>query len=307
MKRSEFRDKFSESTGMELRLLHTFAAVAELRHFARAADRCNLSQPAVSHQIRQLEEELGTKLLNRAGRRVSLTVAGELFLEDVRRILAAVDRARERVQSVSTGTVGRVRLGATETAGLYLLPALLERYRRAHPRFALQFTIGPELEILERVASNDLDMGVVTGKPVLGELQSRRIGRDELLVVASASAPIAQRRRLKPIDLRDETWIVREDGSDTRRQLDAWLRRHHLTPSRLMTLAGPDAVKRAVIAGLGIGLVARVAVAEELRSRQLVALPTTAPFGPRDVLLVDHPQKHHGAACTAMLAMLTVS
>ena len=91
---------------MELRLLQTFAAVAELHHFARAADRCNLSQPAVSHQIRQLEEQLGTKLLNRARRRVSLTVAGELFLEDTRRILAAVDRARERVQSVASGTVG---------------------------------------------------------------------------------------------------------------------------------------------------------------------------------------------------------
>jgi DNA-binding transcriptional LysR family regulator len=290
---------------MELRLLQTFAAVAELRHFARAADRCNLSQPAVSHQIRQLEEELGTKLLNRAGRRVSLTVAGELFLEDARRILAAVDRARERVHSVSSGTVGRVRLGATETAGLYLLPSILERYRRTHPRFALQFTIAPELEILERVAANDLDMGVISGKPVLGELQSRRIGREELLVVASASAPIAERRRLKATDLRDETWIVREDGSDTRRQLDAWFRRHHVTPSRLMTLPGPDAVKRAVVAGLGIGLVARVVVADELRSRQVVTLQTTAPFGARDVLLVDHPQKHHGAACTAMLEMLT--
>ena len=118
---------------MELRQLQTFVAVAELRHFARAADRCNLSQPAVSHQIRLLEEQLGARLLNRDGRRVSLTVAGELFVEDARRILAAVDRARERVQNVSAGTIGRVRIGATETPGLYRLPALLERYRRAIP------------------------------------------------------------------------------------------------------------------------------------------------------------------------------
>src|SRR3990170_1916309 len=118
---------------MELRPLHTFVAVAELRHFARAADRCNLSQPAVSHQIRLLEEELGTRLLNRDGRRVSLTLAGELLLEDARRILASVERARERVQSVSSGTLGRVRIGATETAGLYLLPAMLDRYRLGAP------------------------------------------------------------------------------------------------------------------------------------------------------------------------------
>ena len=266
---------------MELRLLHTFAAVAELRHFARAAERCNLSQPAVSHQIRQLEEELGTRLLNRDGRRVSLTVAGELFLEDARRILAAVDRARERVQSVSAGTVGRVRLGATETAGLYILPGFLERYRKMHPRFALQFTIAPEVEILERVASNDLDMGVISGKPVLGELRSRRIARDEMVVVASASALVAQRRRVKPDDLREQAWILREDGSDSRRHLDAWFRRNHLTPHQLLTLPGPDAVKRAVVAGLGIGLLARAVVADELKSGQLVALQRPLPLAYR--------------------------
>ena len=82
---------------MEFRHLRTFVAVAELRHFARAASVCNLSQPAVSHQIAQLESELGAKLLNRAARRVSLTVAGEVFLEEARRILAAVDRTHERM------------------------------------------------------------------------------------------------------------------------------------------------------------------------------------------------------------------
>lgn len=291
---------------MELRHLQTFAAVAELRHFARAADRCNLSQPAVSHQIRLLEEALGARLLNRDGRRVSLTVAGESFLEDARRILAAVDRARERVQSVSRGTLGRVRIGATETAGLYLLPPILDAYRRQHPQFALQFTIAPELEILERVAANDLDMAVVAGKPVLGELRARRIGRDDLVVIAPAGSPLANRRRRKPADLRDESWIVREDGSDTRRQTDAWFRRHRLTPSRVLTVHGPDGVKRAVIAGLGIALVDRITVAEESSSGRVAIVTTTAPPGARDVVLVDHPQKHHGAACTAMLQMLKV-
>lgn len=289
---------------MELRQLQTFAAVAELRHFARAADRCNLSQPAVSHQIRLLEEELGSRLLNRDGRHVSLTVAGELFLEDVRRILAAVDRARERVQSVTSGTLGRVRIGATETAGLYFLPSILDAYRRSHPRFALQFTIAPELALLERVAANDLDMALVTGKPVLGELQARRIGGDDLVVIAPSGSPLAKRRRLKPSELRDESWILREDGSDTRRHTDAWFRRHRLAPSRVITVHGADAVKRAVIAGLGIALAARMTVAEELSSGKLTTVSTVAPPGVRDLLLVDHPQKHHGAACTAMLKML---
>src|SRR5919106_4827230 len=118
---------------MELRQLRTFVAVAELRHFARAASLCNLSQPAVSHQIALLEQELGAKLLNRAARRVSLTVAGEVFLEEARRILAAVERTHERMQEVARGAVGRIRLGATPTAGAYLFSSLLAAYRKGPP------------------------------------------------------------------------------------------------------------------------------------------------------------------------------
>src|SRR5215510_14360859 len=155
---------------MELRQLRTFVAVAELRHFARAASLCNLSQPAVSHQIAQLEEELGAKLLNRAPRRVSLTVAGDVFLEETRRILAAVDRAHERMQDVARGAVGRIRLGATATAGLYQLPPLLADYRKAHPTFDLQLEVGSPHAIAERVARNDLDMAILASPLPAGEL-----------------------------------------------------------------------------------------------------------------------------------------
>src|SRR4029453_369716 len=127
---------------MELRQLRTFVAVAELRHFARAASLCNLSQPAVSHQIAQLESELGAKLLNRAAPRGSVTVAREVFLEEPRSSLAAVDRAHERMQEVARGAVGRIRLGATASPGLYLLPGLLAKYRIEHENYDLPFGIG---------------------------------------------------------------------------------------------------------------------------------------------------------------------
>src|ERR671938_1695026 len=148
---------------MELRQLRTFVAVAELRHFAKAASLCNLSQPAVSHQIALLEQELGAKLLNRAARRVSLTVAGEVLLEEARRILGAVDRAHERMQEVARGAVGRIRLGATATPGLYLLPPLLATYRSAHRNYDLRFEIAAPHTIADRVTRNDLDMAILAG------------------------------------------------------------------------------------------------------------------------------------------------
>ena len=186
---------------MELRPLRTFVAVAELRHFARAASLCNLSQPAVSHQIAQLEEELGARLLNRAARRVSLTVAGEVFLEEARRILAAVDRAHERMQEVARGTVGRIRLGATPTPGLYLLPPLLAKYRSEHASYDLRFEIGPIHVIAERVARNDLDMAIVGGMLPSGELQGRSLSQDELVIIAPNNSPLTRARTVKPTQL----------------------------------------------------------------------------------------------------------
>src|SRR6266536_1170801 len=182
---------------MELRQLRTFVAVAELRHFARAASLCNLSQPAVSHQIALLETEVGAKLLNRAAR-VSLTVAGEVFLEEARRILGAVDRAHERMQEVARGAVGRIRLGATPTPGLYLLPPLLAKYRGEHASYDLRFEIGAIHAIAERVARNDLDMALVAGALPSSELQARSLSQDELVIIAPPNSLFTHARAVRP-------------------------------------------------------------------------------------------------------------
>jgi DNA-binding transcriptional LysR family regulator len=288
---------------MELRQLRTFVAVAELRHFARAASLCNLSQPAVSHQIALLEEEVGATLLNRA-RRVSLTVAGEVLLEEARRILGAVDRAHERMQEVARGAVGRIRLGATATPGLYLLPTLLATYRRAHRHYDLHFEIGPIHTIAERVARNDLDMAVVAGALPSGELQARGLSRDDFVIIAPPNAPLATARVVKPHQLAADTWLLREDGSDTRRQLAAWWHRHRLAPTRTMTFDNPDAVKRGVMAGLGVAMVSRLTVEDDLVSGRLASVHVRTGLPTREFSVVDHPHKHHGAACRAMLQLL---
>lgn len=266
-----------------------------MRHFARAASACNLSQPAVSHQIAQLEDTVGARLLNRESRRVTLTVAGEVMLEEARRILATVDRARERIQHVTSGALGRIRFGATPTPGLYLLPPLLAAYHAAHPAFELQFQIGPIDEIAERVARNDLDMAVVAGRLPTGELRTTRLLADELIAVAAKRVPSAA--------LAAQCWILREPTSSTRRVVDAWLMKRGVTPARAMAFDGPDAVKHAVVAGLGVAIVSALTVKDELKARRLVRVDVGS-LPRHDICLIDHPQKHHGAGCTAMLQLL---
>jgi LysR family transcriptional regulator, transcriptional activator of the cysJI operon len=211
------------------------------------------------------------------------------------------------MQEVTSGAVGRIRLGASATPGLYLLPALLAKYRVAHPSFDLHFQIGAVNEIAERVIRNDLDMAVIAGRPPTTELRAKLLCRDQLVAVRAPDTAIGGKEPLRRGDLERQCWILREEGSATRRELDGWIHRHRLTPARTMTFDGPDAVKRAVMAGLGIAIVSQLTVEDELKARRLVRLNVALPLPVRDFHLIDHPQKHHGAACSAMLRLMTAT
>jgi DNA-binding transcriptional LysR family regulator len=152
----------------------------------------------------------------------------------------------------------------------------------------------------DRVARNDLDMAVITGRPP-AELKAKALMEDELVAIAGESLSGTWRKRSTPQRLAQECWILREEGSETRRRVASWFHRHHLAPARSMTFEGPDAVKRAVMAGLGVSIVSRLTVLDELTSGRLVDLRLDSPLFRRQFTVIDHPQKHHGAACRAML------
>lgn len=280
---------------MHLEHLKTFRAIAEERHFAKAAARRNLSQPAVSHQIAQLEEEVGARLFNRKGRSVSLTVVGQILLEECGHVLSALDRAEERVHEASRGVVGRIRLGASSTAGLYLLPDVIAGYRAAHPTFDLGFEIGHEATLFEKVTRNALDMIVVAGDLPTADLKAAPLVSDGLVAVCG--------KPVKRPDLKAVTWLLREPSSDTRHRVDDWMKRVGIEPVSRIELCGPDAVKRAVRNGMGVGVLSRRCIEEEIEVGTLheVAVPRKLPE--RTFKVVDHKQKHHGVACRAMLAV----
>lgn len=290
---------------MNLAQLRTFQAVAELRHFAKAADRCALSQPAVSHQISQLEQDIGARLFNRTGRRVSLTVVGEVLLEEARRVLSTVDRAEERVREAARGAIGRIRFGASPTAALYVLNAQLLEYGRKYPLYEFRLDLALESDLLDRVARNDLDMAVLAGELPTAELRATPLVEDQLVAVCSPALPESPwGRRVDDRFVREVTWILREQGSDTRRRIERWFERQKVTPRRTLTVTGPDAVKRAAEAGLGVGVLSARCVHDDVRAGRLKRVRLAAALPRRVYCVIDHPQKHHGAACRAMLAEL---
>lgn len=194
---------------MELRHLRYFLAVAEERHFGRAAARLHMAQPPLSQQIRQLEAELGVQLLNRSTRRVELTRAGAAYLERVRTVLAAVDDAGEVARRVSAGLQGRLSVGCVGSATYSLLPAVARRLREELPGVEVAFR--GEMLGAQQVAAlqrRDIDLALLRPPVADPAIRVRTLRGDALIVALPDGHRLAARKRLRVTDLRDEDFVV---------------------------------------------------------------------------------------------------
>src|SRR5262245_20090173 len=166
---------------MNLDRLRTFRVLAESLHFRRTADKLHLSQSAVSQQISALEDELGVLLFERIGRRTYLTPAGRVLAEEAGKVLASVDRAVDAVRAFGSGNADRLRLGASTTPGVYIVPAALGAFRTALPHVELSFRIANSAEIELALVHNELDLGIVGEDIARDELFQTNIGEDEIV------------------------------------------------------------------------------------------------------------------------------
>ncbi|WP_109507848.1 LysR substrate-binding domain-containing protein [Nocardioides speluncae] len=194
---------------MELRHLRYFVAVAEERHFGRAAERLHMAQPPLSQQIRQLESELGVQLLHRTTRKVELTAAGAAYLDRARAVLAYVESATSEAQRVAAGLVGRLVVGCVGSATYSLLPSLARRLREDLP--AVDFSFRGEMLVPDQVdalLSGEIDLALLRPPVADAGVRLRHLREDRLIVALPDGHRLAQRKRLRIADLRDEEFIV---------------------------------------------------------------------------------------------------
>jgi DNA-binding transcriptional LysR family regulator len=240
--------------------LHAFGEVVATGGFSAAAQRLNLTQPAVSLQIRQLEQRLGVALIERAGRRAAPTAAGRDLLTHMQAIDGAVAGATEAMAAHASGIAGRVRLGTGATACIYLLPSVLRRLRRRFPRLEIVVSTGNTPDMLRAIEENAIDLGLVTLPAAGRALQVTPLIEDEMVAIAAAE----DRRlptKVTPAALAQAPVVLYEPGANTRRVVDDWFLAagHSLKPA--MQLGSVEAIKQLVGAGLGLGLLPRMAVA----------------------------------------------
>ena len=194
---------------MELRTLRYFVAVAEERHFHRAAERLHIAQPPLSQQIKRLEQELDAQLFVRTTRSVELTDAGRVLLDEARRVLAAADRAASAVRHAASGELGTVRIGFVASAALGLVPRVLLAVQQRWPRLDLQLVEATTEEQLRALHHDQLDLGIAREvQEQLPDLVVRTLLKERLVVAMHESHALAQRSELALADLRDEAFIV---------------------------------------------------------------------------------------------------
>jgi DNA-binding transcriptional LysR family regulator len=257
--------------------LQTFAHVVDAGSFSAAAERLELSQPAVSLQVRQLEKRLGVRLVERVGRRAAPTAAGEELLVHVRSIDAAVTTALEAMTRHSKGVTGRVRLGTGATACIYFLPAVLRELRNRFPSLNIIVSTGDTSDILKSIEENTIDAGLVT-LPAPGRMfDVTPVLEDEFVAITSADS-MKLPGRITPSSLAKLPLVLHQPSANTRLFLNQWFLHAGLTLRPIMELDSVEAIKELVGAGLGCSVVTRMALPAGKRGRKLIMRSLSPPL-----------------------------
>jgi len=285
------------------RRLQVFHAVAKHLSFTRAAETLFMTQPAVTFQIKQLEEQLSTRLFDRAQGRIALTPAGRLAFEYAERILALSTELHTRLKEMGGQAAGLLCIGASMTIGEYVLPQLIGKFKARFPAVVPTLFVGNSEAVQERVAERTLDLGFIEGDSHLSTLQNEVCCEDELQVVCAPSHPLATQAGALPASLTQYPYISREAGSGTRAVIDRYLQQAGVSPESMdvvVELGSPEALKGLVATGLGFAIMSRVIAAKELQLGQLVQVPLRPPLI-RNFSVVYPKERFHSRLVAAFL------
>ena len=260
---------------MNIRQLDTFVRVVELESFTLAAEELSLTQPAVSFQIRSLEKEYGVQLLDRSGRQVIPTASGSILLDYARKILDLYSESSLEIDRLNNLMRGTLVIGASTGPGEHILPGLLGRFKNAYPHIDVVLRISRTEEIIHQVMDRVLEIGVVGATASEATLVFEPFIKDELIVIGAPEHRWAGGPPMTLADLLQEPFILQQEGAGIRTMLAAGLAERGLSLTDLnvdMVLGLQESVKSAVSENLGLGIISRFAVRQELAFGTLVEI-----------------------------------
>jgi len=258
--------------------LWLFLQVIECGGFSAAASKLFMSQPSVSNQVRQLEASLDAPLVDRSGVKVKPTAEGEVLAEYARRLFLLADEAVVAVRQVQGLATGRLAVGGTTTVGTYLLPLLLARFKKSHPRIDCDLYVGNVEQVTRKLVDGEIGLAVLAGQPQAEQLSCEQILTDQPVVITPADHPLAG-STVAADALAGECFILREKGSSTRQMQTTALALWGLEDVASTEVWGTETLKQSVHAGLGVSLISEHAVGHEVIDGRIASLtvePTPA-------------------------------
>jgi DNA-binding transcriptional LysR family regulator len=295
---------------LELRQLLALVTVAETESFTKAAEQLSLTQSAVTRQIAALENETHTRLFDRLGRTVVLTSAGRVLQGYAVEMLRLDTEAKHAVNDVRSGIGGKLALGASSTAAAYILPPLLQLFRRDRPGVDLSVLTGPSRRVAELVADNQVDIGMLMDEPTIGGLTSIKVADYSIALIVYPGHQLIEISRSKPLgvslhDLGNVPLILMQPGASLRRSADEILEQSGTAPNISMELDNVEAIKKMIEQRLGVSLLPIMSVKDETASGNLVALPINAPNPPRPSIVIIHrADKYVSGAMQALIKLV---
>ncbi len=273
---------------LSIRQLQVFVTLIDKGSFTKAARHLGLSQSTVSGHVADLERRLGMRLVGRERTGVTPTGAGEALLRPAREALRGERNARMAAAELRGVLTGTLTLGASTIPAVYLVPKFVQAFRKRHEGITIDVVTGDSSEIVEYVQSGDVDVGVVGTRPAQRSLQASRVATDQLALITPAKHPFRARKSVAIEDLAAESFVLREEGSGTRKaMLDALAPKLSETDLRVVCHVGStEAVKAAVRAGIGISFVSNLSIADEKKAGTLGVLPVKGLRVQRDFNLV---------------------
>lgn len=277
---------------METKLLKTFLTVANYSNFTKAAETLGYAQSSVTSHIHSLEENLGSKLFERLGKKVSLTKEGQLLLPYAEQIIKLIKEAQDVVKAGSETASGILTIGAVESLFVTRLPRLFEEYYKCHPKVELILDFGICSQHLQLLKSGALDVAFLLDRKInLPDFVSEVLMEEPMAILAAPHHPLTNKTSIGPLDLEGESLILTEKGCSYRGALESILAETHAHPRTIMEANSIQAIKQFTVCGFGVSLLPRTAVENEIAQGKLVEIPWTGPAFNIMTQLVYHRDK----------------
>lgn len=256
---------------LTLRQLKVFESVARHLNYTRAAEELFLTQPAVSMQVKQLEGQLGVALFEQLGKRIHLTEAGQEVLGYARGVTQQLDELESVLDRLKGLSGGRLRISVATTAN-YFIPTLLGTFARRYPEVTVSLDVTNREILLRQLSENSVDLVIMGQPPVEADVEAESFMENPLVIVAPPGHPLAHQKKIPLKRLQEEVFLVREPGSGTRIAMERFFTEREIHLKTGMEVGSNEAIKQSVQAGLGLGLLSRATIEQELELKRLVVL-----------------------------------